>query len=125
MRILQAVGYTIVRPSIDNVLSLVLLIKVTSTYRANLCRVQQSKKTKMTWGDWALLFCLLRSYCNGQVPAPEVTTQLGAVSGTTHTLHNSVDVSSYLNIPFAKPPVGDLRFQVEYIKFNFAGFIGK
>ena len=37
-----------------------------------------------------------------------VSTSSGAVSG--HAASNATGVSEYLGIPFAQPPVGDLRF---------------
>jgi hypothetical protein len=37
-----------------------------------------------------------------------VETSSGAVSG--HAASNATGVSEYLGIPFAQPPVGDLRF---------------
>lgn len=45
-----------------------------------------------------------RQYTVGQV----VNTTSGPVQGTASTLRS--DVSAYLGIPYAQPPVGDLRF---------------
>jgi hypothetical protein len=43
-----------------------------------------------------------------QTIAPSVNTTSGLVSG--HIASNTTAVSEYLGIPFAKPPLGDLRF---------------
>ena len=42
----------------------------------------------------------------------EVDTKYGAVEGKTVELHNGISINSFLGIPFAKAPVGDLRWQV-------------
>ncbi|CAH1789897.1 unnamed protein product [Owenia fusiformis] len=38
-------------------------------------------------------------------------TEYGKVEGTNFTLHNGKSVQSYLGIPYAKPPLGQLRFK--------------
>nr|ANQ45784.1 AChE4 [Pardosa pseudoannulata] len=61
-----------------------------------------------------LLFLLsLWSYfypCPSLLSGPVVTTPSGRVEGTTQS-HNGVSVGAFLGIPFARPPVGDLRFR--------------
>lgn len=47
-----------------------------------------------------------------------VPTDKGAVQGKIlETVLNSRPYSAFTNIPFAKPPVGDLRFRVSPISF--------
>ncbi|KAH3890258.1 hypothetical protein DPMN_014332 [Dreissena polymorpha] len=57
------------------------------------------------------LFCII-SFANAT--GPNVTTQLGVINGNTR--NGEFDgkvyaVNEYLGIPYAKPPVGDLRFK--------------
>lgn len=50
--------------------------------------------------------------------SPTINTQYGRVRGRTYTFTDSQhSVSAFLGIPYAKPPIGDLRFQV-YSKKN-------
>jgi carboxylesterase type B len=44
--------------------------------------------------------------------AVTVETKYGKVQGQSHLLHDGSEVNSFLAIPFAKPPVGELRFAV-------------
>ena len=55
--------------------------------------------------------------CSSAQDAPIANTTYGQVRGAYVTLENGTVIDSYLNIPFAKPPVGALRFQV---RPNFA-----
>ena len=41
-----------------------------------------------------------------------VDTVYGPVDGQTITLEDGTEVNSFYGIPFAKPPVGDLRWRV-------------
>ena len=43
---------------------------------------------------------------------PIIDTNAGQVSGVTLKSFSGIDFSAYLGIPFAEPPVNDLRFQV-------------
>ena len=43
---------------------------------------------------------------------PIIDTNAGQVSGITLKSFSGIDFSAYLGIPFAEPPVDDLRFQV-------------
>ena len=45
----------------------------------------------------------------GTMVTAQVKTSSGIVSG--HPASNATDVSEYLGIPFAQPPLGKLRFQ--------------
>ena len=44
--------------------------------------------------------------------APVIDTNAGQVSGVTLKSFSGNDFLAYLGIPFAEPPVNDLRFQV-------------
>ena len=43
---------------------------------------------------------------------PIVETNYGKLQGFTIDLENNEKADIFLNIPFAKPPVGELRFEV-------------
>jgi Carboxylesterase family len=49
-----------------------------------------------------------------------VDTTIGPIQGKVSTLRP--DVSAYLGIPFAKPPVGDLRFAAP-VKYGGSGSV--
>ena len=44
--------------------------------------------------------------------APIVTTKTGQVSGTLEKSFSSKDYFAFRGIPFAEPPIGELRFMV-------------
>ena len=44
--------------------------------------------------------------------APRVTTQLGNVKGFYNVSYKGRKYEAYEGIPFAKPPTGELRFEV-------------
>jgi hypothetical protein len=46
------------------------------------------------------------------VPSPVVTIKDGKVQGLVSTSRGGKEFYEYLGIPFAKPPVGNLRFEV-------------
>lgn len=51
--------------------------------------------------------------------APIVTTASGNVIGTIrYTVDNNIAYRSYRGIPYAKPPIGELRFEVN-VNFLF------
>ena len=56
---------------------------------------------------------------------PVVDTEYGPVAGITIELHNGIEVNSFYGIPFAEPPVGDLRFEVSQLHVDFSGHILK
>lgn len=43
---------------------------------------------------------------------PTRLTRFGRVRGFVDTIYNNEKVEKYFGIPYAKPPVGDLRFEV-------------
>lgn len=58
-----------------------------------------------------LVFFILLAFTNFGHPFPvgaTVKTSSGAITG--HAARNCTRVSEYLGIPYAKPPLGDLRF---------------
>ena len=56
--------------------------------------------------------------CTTGTSAKIVNTTYGKVEGNTITLDDGTTVNSWYGIPYAKPPVGDLRFEVLFIGFN-------
>lgn len=43
---------------------------------------------------------------------PEVTTKLGKVRGAYKTSHFGRTFAAFEGVPYAKPPIGNLRFEV-------------
>lgn len=51
----------------------------------------------------------------GKVPiCPVVNTKYGTVFGSSELSRNNRSYMSFKGIPYAKPPVGELRFQVSF-----------
>lgn len=63
---------------------------------------------------YALLFILstLARKSVGDEDAPLVQTQQGLIRGVKDVSVKGKEFYSYLGIPFAEPPVGELRFKV-------------
>lgn len=47
---------------------------------------------------------------------PLVITKYGPVVGTSYTTTNGATVTEFIGVPFAAPPVGNLRFEVWHYK---------
>lgn len=58
----------------------------------------------------SLLLTLCASNVNSEKPV--VRTPLGEVAGYYMTTRNGRQISAFTAIPFASPPLGDLRFKV-------------
>jgi carboxylesterase type B len=56
-------------------------------------------------------------------PGQEVETQSGRIQGHIASWPSGRDVSEYLGIPYAKPPVGSLRFAPPVLNKSNATFI--
>ena len=50
-----------------------------------------------------------------------VNTTLGLVQGTKHVLNDGIHVRKWLGLPFAKPPIGELRFQTPVPPYSWPG----
>ena len=52
---------------------------------------------------------------------PTVKTKYGNIQGFEFKAERGSEAEVFLGIPFAKPPVGELRFEVRYLlqKYNF------
>ena len=62
---------------------------------------------------WIGIVLLILGACYAQVPVdPEVETAYGTVRGKAVALSSGSPINTYLGVPYAKAPVGDLRFQV-------------
>lgn len=86
-----------------------LLLKIFSRY-------QKSRRSIMLLGVWLVWFSYLNAPVatqNGQDPVV-FTLQLGYVEGFRYKTENNFDVNVFLGIPYAVPPVGDLRFEVHF-----------
>jgi cholinesterase len=77
--------------------SIILILGATASACASGIQVVQERQANWTVGQ-------------------TVQTNSGPVSG--HPASNDSDVSEYLGIPFAQPPIGDLRFAAPV---NFTG----
>lgn len=60
----------------------------------------------------ALIAVAYNFYVNRKILGPILETKLGKLQGIVTQSRNGQDVHEYLGIPFAKAPVGDLRFEV-------------
>ena len=80
---------------------------------------------KLIGSFWICLlhvFMLTKCY-GGLVDEPAVTTKLGTIIGQYHTtvvFGEKVKYETYLGIPYAEPPVGDLRFKKPVPKQAFS-----
>ncbi|KAF2901296.1 hypothetical protein ILUMI_04894, partial [Ignelater luminosus] len=58
--------------------------------------------------------CMLITLCvniNGLDEAPKVTVDQGALKGKFWKTRRGREFSAFLSIPYAEPPIGDLRFK--------------
>ncbi|KAK9736741.1 Carboxylesterase family [Popillia japonica] len=78
-------------------------------------RAQQFKGSNMvSIRGFLLLGCLLHVHVRAQdadAEEPIVTTKYGRVRGTTLTTRNGESFLAFRGIPYAKPPIGSLRFK--------------
>lgn len=58
-----------------------------------------------------VLITVIVSRCSGS-EHPEVNTPLGKVRGYYRTSDGGRNISAFEGVPFAKPPIGELRFEV-------------
>ena len=49
-----------------------------------------------------------------QLEAPIIQTKSGKISGIIEESFSGINYFSYLGIPFAEPPIGNLRFKVSF-----------
>ena len=49
---------------------------------------------------------------------PIVSTKYGPIEGISVPIHTGQIIDSFMAVPYAKPPVGDLRFMVNNTKCN-------
>ena len=59
-----------------------------------------------------LVTSLLAVTCSALEPGPIVQTKYGQVQGQIVAIDDFTNVTSFWAIPYIKPPVGDLRFEV-------------
>lgn len=52
--------------------------------------------------------------------SPVVQVAEGKLRGCTKKNYNGEDILAFLGVPFARPPIGNLRFKVIYFPFLFA-----
>ena len=94
------------------------LIMITTLYR-NVCTLYSPHSTMIIHLLIATLTCY--ALTAGQDDPPIVNTPSGTVQGTRVPLHagSGLVTNSFLGVPFAKPPVDELRFEVLYNHYNY------
>lgn len=61
----------------------------------------------------------LSHYIANMSPEPIVTIKQGVLKGQTEKTKSGVEFNSFLGIPYAQPPIGELRFKVSIWKLKF------
>ena len=61
----------------------------------------------------------LIQWAKAQEVVPIIEIESGKISGIVEESFSGQEYFSYLGIPFAEPPTGDLRFKVRFI-FHFS-----
>jgi carboxylesterase type B len=51
---------------------------------------------------------------------PIVQTSYGPIEGKAFILNDGKEVNAFLGVPFAKPPIGNLRFKVSLELYEFS-----
>ena len=65
-----------------------------------------------------LIFLSFLIQCWAQKLAPVIEIESGKVSGIIEQSFSGQEYSSYLGIPFAEPPTGNLRFKVNHFNIS-------
>ena len=68
--------------------------------------------------EFILFIFLASSLVCAQSDNPLVLTEFGAVEGISVPIHTGDVIDSFLGIPFARAPVGQLRFEVSSFSFK-------
>lgn len=78
------------------------------------------KKAAVSAAVVFIAICLRKYAIPGKKLAPIVSTTSGKLQGVISTSRDGREFYSYHKIPYAKPPIGDLRFEVclEFAKFK-------
>lgn len=66
---------------------------------------------------WLLLAGALPSSLSLIIKNPVTVTKYGSVLGTWGVSRSNKTYSAFIGIPYAKPPIGDLRFAVSFNNF--------
>lgn len=60
-----------------------------------------------------LVIVISLHFSSGQrIPSDVATTEYGQLQGFTISTKEGIEADVFLGVPFARPPVGDLRFEV-------------
>ena len=61
-----------------------------------------------------LFFCVAFVTSRAQVAGPVVTITSGEIQGEIVATHYGINVHSFQGIPYGRPPIGELRFEVSF-----------
>ena len=71
----------------------------------------------LEFGCFSFLFFvqIILTGANGQVD-PLITTEYGVIEGYNYVTPDGSEMEMFLGIPYAKPPINELRFEVRFFK---------
>ena len=72
---------------------------------------------------WCMLYCVFVIAIVHGLDDPVVETRYGKIRGKWLWSRRNLPIGSFIGIPYAKPPVGDLRFEVT--QSNFLNIVQK
>lgn len=79
------------------------------------------------WPRWLVIFSLTVAFAHGRT-SETLKVQLshgGTVVGRYLTTVKGRGMRAFMGVPYAKPPVGELRFMVSDFYLQFSRFISK
>lgn len=107
---------------------LILCDRATTRFRENFFRRKGARRVSMGGGrnsidncSLALLITLVAVVASGFNWNTRVTTKFGDIKGLWSRSSRGRLVAHYLGIPYARPPLGDLRFRVSLL-YSFSFF---
>lgn len=82
-------------------------------------QMQTAMRSKKRYVHSALVFMTALYVTLAQEQNPEVNTKYGRVRGVWLKTARDADIVGFLGLPYAQPPVDDLRFEVKYSLIDF------
>ena len=74
-------------------------------------------------GMWSVVYCAFVIAVVHGLDNPIVETNYGKIRGKWLWSRGNLPIASFIGIPYAEPPIGDLRFKVT--QSDFLNIIGK